>query len=602
MRKLPALILALLTSLSPSLGLAQGPAPAQDATPVIRATTRVVLVDVVATNNSGAPVTDLKPEDFTLEESGHKQKIAFFSLEQRDQNQAPQELAPYNYSNRPQFTAPSGPLTVILIDALNTPLQDQQRARQQLLRYVANQLKAGQRIAVYALANHLTKLQDFTSDPLDLRLAIENFFPHNAPGTLQAPTDPGHASTAVATLTGINGSVETGAQRATAAAVRGIQDFAAQETNFNLQVRMGTTVQALRSLSNNLAGYPGRKNLVWVAAVYPFLLAPEDTSAVELEHGSDPTAPPPLPNETGGAVQATDVSNSFNQEIRKTETMLSEAQIAVYPVDPRGLFNISGTADASTSGLDAAGLLQMGHEYGYNVSHSGSVVASQQSVMNDVAQQTGGKAFMNRNDIDNSIALASADGTTYYTLGYYPDKKKFDGSYRKFKVETSRPGVRLRYRAGYFAFDNTKSTPKERDAETMGALSSSSVNANKVYFDALVPPPDKPGNPAKIPVKFLVPASSFSAEDNGKGGQKVNLDFFIAVFNKDGKAVKIPRMTVDTTLPPEQWAQIQKVGMLVPMDIDLPAPGDYNLRLAVRDNRTGYVGALSAQLSLPKAP
>src|SRR5437764_1861930 len=146
--------------------------------------------------------------------------------------------------------------------------------------------------------------------------------------------------------------------------------------------------------------------------------------------------------------------------------MLSESQIAVYPVDARGLFNYAGaTTDASSSGLNAAGLLQMGHEYGTTVAQSGSQTFSTQAVMADIAEQTGGKYYINRNDIDHAIALASADGGVYYVLGYYPEKRKFDGSFRKIKVTASKPGVHLRHRTGYFAMDTTKAEGKQRDAE-----------------------------------------------------------------------------------------------------------------------------------------
>src|SRR4051812_9388148 len=114
MRKFMSFILSLITAFTPVAGLAQQPEPAQNATPAIRVQTRVVLVDVIATDNSGKPLTDLKPEDFTVEEAGHKQKVAFFSLEQPGQAEPAQQLPAGVYSNRPEYNAPTGPLTVIL--------------------------------------------------------------------------------------------------------------------------------------------------------------------------------------------------------------------------------------------------------------------------------------------------------------------------------------------------------------------------------------------------------------------------------------------------------------------------------------------------------
>ena len=613
MRKFMSFILSLITAFTPVVALAQQPEPAQNATPAIRVQTRVVLADVIATDNSGKPVTDLKPEDFTVEEAGHKQKVTFFSLEQPSQAQLPQ-LPPGVYSNRPEYNAPTGPLTVILIDSLNTPLTNQPYVRDQLIRYAANQLSAGQRVAVYGLANRLTKLADFTNDPMALRLAIEGFTPVNVPTSPQASSGTTRSSGTIPnmSLEGKNdsqpvGGLTTGAnlqaqrsqvlQEQITMATQAIRDFQEGQNSYELQVRMGTTVEALRQLTKILSGYPGRKNLVWVAALFPFLLVPEDTS-IEVTRAYDPTAPAPLPIENSSLAYANQTANSFNDEIRKTTTMLSESEVAIYPVDARGLFNGSDTADASTSGLNSAGLLRMGNEYGRYVAAGGQSAFSTQAVMADLAQQSGGKFYINRNDIDRAVALASADGGVYYVLGYYPEKKRFDGEFRKIKVTTSRPGVHLRHRTGYFAIDTTKSDNKQREAETASTLRSA-ANSTMVYFDALVQPPTQPANPAKVPVKFRLPANSFTSEESKGGQRKINLEFYSAVFSKEGKLLQAPHMTVNTTLEADQYAQVQQKGLIVPMEVQL-APGNYDLRLAVRDNRTGYLGSLTAPVSIAK--
>src|SRR5207248_5117756 len=235
MRKFMSFILSLITALTPVASLAQQPEPAQNATPAIRVQARVVLVDLVATDNSGKPVTDLKPEDFTVEESGHKQKVAFFSLEQAGQAAPAQELPAGVYSNRPEYNAPGGPMTVVLIDSLNTPVRNQMWLRDQLVRYAAYQLNKNERVAVYGLSDHLTKLQDFTTDPEALRLAIEKFKPQNTPNTPQEHSGSAQVSSSIATITGPNGRVEASMLTAINLAVQGIREFEAGENSFNLQ-------------------------------------------------------------------------------------------------------------------------------------------------------------------------------------------------------------------------------------------------------------------------------------------------------------------------------------------------------------------------------
>ncbi|HSA94328.1 MAG TPA: VWA domain-containing protein, partial [Terriglobales bacterium] len=279
-----------------------------------------------------------------------------------------------------------------------------------------------------------------------------------------------------------------------------------------------------------------------------------------------------------------------------TAALLADSQVAVYPVDARGLIGAQQLADASRSGLNAAGMLQMGHEYGTQVQNLGASITSNQGVMQDLAQQTGGRAYYNRNDIDTAVALVVSDGGTYYNLGYYPDKKKFDGSFRKIKISVTRPGVELRYRRGYYAVDPAKIDAKQRDEEMQALMLRGTGDATMVMFDARVVPPATPAAQAKVTVQFLVPATSFSAEESG-GGRHINLDFFVTAVTPDGRVGANTGQTVDATLTAEQFGQVQQQGLLLPIDVTVPA-GEYDLRLAVRDNRTGYFGTLSAPLTV----
>src|SRR5882724_2031278 len=104
--------------------------------------------------------------------------------------------------------------------------------------------------------------------------------------------------------------------------------------------------------------------------------------------------------------------------------------------------------------------------------------------------------------------------------------------------------------------------------------------------------PPAPASKAMVPVKFLVPASSFTAEDAGDGKRHIRLDFYAVAFLPDGKSVSNVGKTVDATLEADQFEQLRQQGLLLPMEVSL-TPGNYSLRLAVRDNRTGYVGTVN---------
>src|SRR5947209_15565741 len=122
----------------PTQAQAQATAPAQAAT-VLKFTSRLVVVDVIATDNKGNPVTDLKREDFTLQEDGKDQEIRVFEFESPNHSSTPAtealkpaKLPPNIFTNAPQ-SRPSRILNVVLLDALNSKTVDQKRAREQML-------------------------------------------------------------------------------------------------------------------------------------------------------------------------------------------------------------------------------------------------------------------------------------------------------------------------------------------------------------------------------------------------------------------------------------------------------------------------------------
>src|SRR5712692_6707891 len=155
---------------------APSPPPGEVPAPTIRVSTHLVLVDVVVTDKQGKPITGLHPEDFEVEENGKAQKISTF-VPAGENLAGAQPLPPGIYSNRPQYRSPGGPTTVMLLDAVNTPFSDQGYARRQMLSFVQQEYKPGQRMAVFTLTGSLNVLQDFTSDPQILYAALQRFQP-----------------------------------------------------------------------------------------------------------------------------------------------------------------------------------------------------------------------------------------------------------------------------------------------------------------------------------------------------------------------------------------------------------------------------------------
>ena len=161
---------------------------AQQATPVtkepelaVRVTTRMVLVDAIVLDREGHPVKGLKADDFTLTEGGVSQRVASFSEHGSGavtQAGVPPVIPPHVTTNRPvvtQANAENQTIAVLMLDGLNTPAQDQIFVKQQMLKFLAREYDPNTKLAVIALTNKLTVLQNFTQDPLVLRAALNRY-------------------------------------------------------------------------------------------------------------------------------------------------------------------------------------------------------------------------------------------------------------------------------------------------------------------------------------------------------------------------------------------------------------------------------------------
>jgi VWFA-related protein len=550
------------------------PSASEVPVPTIRVSTHLVLVDVVVTDKQGKHVDGLRPEDFVVQEKGKTQKIAFFSSPGEAQKQRPPELPPGIYSNKPEYRSPGGPLVILLLDAANTPFKDQAYAREQMLKFVKEEYKPGQRTAIFTLTSSLRILQDFTSDPQVLLKAFQKYQP-------LAQEMANAAGPRVPTTSSEGGS---GAQQSSDAIVDRMRDFQSVQLAYVLDRRVATTLAAMRSLARILGGIPGRKSVIWVTAAFPFSLIPENRSVSEAELAESLPSQRQLGLDTraGGAIAGVE-REGHAQEIREASAQLASAQVAIYPVDARGLMSgveatIEDTPGRQFTTLSGAASVRM------------SDVTSSQETMREIARETGGIAYINQNEIKEGVVVAMADSAASYTLGYYPEDKKWDGKYRSVKVKLNRDGLDTRYRRGYFSIDPTSVKDRNPEQGATEALQDSAPDT-LVTFSAQV----KPAGAGKLGVDLLLDARTLSTEDVSGGNKKFNVVLYAAVFTPDGKMLGSQSLKVDQAFDAGTYQQIVSKGMLLHIDLNQP-PGKNELRIAVRDNRTGHTGSLTAPL------
>ena len=517
---------------------------------VLKVKTRLVVVDVIAHDSKGAPVTDLKKEDFTVLEDGKEQMVRVFNFQAAGASSVPVQPPanqPNTVDNLPRFQSGRA-LNVILLDSLNTNRVNQAFMRDAMIKYL-EKLPENEPIAVYLLGDRLRLLQDFTTDPATLKEVVRSFkgkssrfLSASADGTPVDPLLPGIAQSLPAQM---------------AVQIRQFQDQLAVNL---LDRRVEITLSALRSLARTLSGYPGRKNLLWISESFPF--------AVMLN---------------GITAKSSMTDRNYSPEIARTGNLLSDAQVAIYPLDAGGLAGIVNIKSETNAGGVADNLDAHG-------------------TMNDLAERTGGRAFYNMNYVEDAVRESIDDGSTYYTIGYYPENRDWNGGFRKIQIKLQRGGVKLRYRIGYFAADSTtfaKLNPKKKDEDFDEALRLTVPIATGLPFKAMVLPPSaQTGN--KVIVNFGADPHALSFSENGQGLKQVDMLCAVRVFaRKDlDKPLATEARQMGGALNAEAYEKVMKSYFPCRDQLTLQS-GTYVLRLGVRDNETGLIGTATATLTIP---
>jgi VWFA-related protein len=365
--------------------------------------TRLVQVSVLVHDKNGAPVSGLTASDFQLFDQGKEQSIETFTVE----SEVESAVSPATATRGPQTEFSNQNegrrgVTVVLIDRLNTEWEDQVRARNQIVKFLG-EVQPNDRVGLYLMdSSRVTVLHDFTDDTASLRRALGRYQGGKS-RALDASTEK---------------PIETGDNAITQMDVWLAETSRVFNAEF-LRHRAEYTCDALVDLANHLASVRGRKNLIWVSAAFP-LIFPDAQGRGHNEIMSEP--------------------------VKRASRALSEAGIAMYPVDARGLVGSRILPSASTpSGTDTGRVIR-------NAPSDIFILKDFAETAEILAEDTGGRAFSNTNDLSGAIRRAVDDSRVTYLLGYSPSHGDWDGRFRKIKVKVNRPGLEVRHRNGYLAF------------------------------------------------------------------------------------------------------------------------------------------------------
>ncbi len=598
-----------MSPVSPARSQAGPSAPLNDSQDTAQVTTirtysNLVVIDVVVTDSQGNPVRGLKGSDFELMENNKPQMIRHFeehtAMPASNIQMAPAEKLPPGLFTNKSPAPVNGPVNVLLLDYLNTPLTSQLYARKQLLEYL-DKAPPGTRIAIFALTNHLVMLQGFTSDMQVLKEALTK--KKGVPQTSSVMSDAINGGP-------IGNTTLSDAAANDAPAVPGIitqqviddiNRFQAMDASFQQDLIARMTLDAFNSLARYLVGIPGRKNVIWYSGGFPLNVEPNVNEA-------DPN----------------DSVVRNDDELRKTDNLLTRAQVAVYPVDARGLFT-DPSLNYSTGNMQSI-TADSGAAAATATMTNLMSTAQEHETMEAMAEDTGGHAFYNGNGLAKAVETAIESGSNYYTLTYTPTNTEWDARFRSVKVKVDQPSVKLSYRNGYYAIDPNDhsklvaggaATALSQPTTMATAMIHGGPNPAEILFKVRVRPASTPAedvplksnqtNPdPKVKVQGpykaygvdLVPdPRAVSCRQEPSGNRHCSVEVWTFIYNSDGQKLITASNRLHTYMTPADYAQLLKGGMAFHQEISVPVRGQYYLRTAIHDMISDRVGAVEVPIA-----
>jgi VWFA-related protein len=570
---------------------------------------RMVTLELVVTDSKGQHINNLKPEDFKIYEQNqtqaggkHEQKIAQFRevrmSDLRNPVASEPQVAPGVYTNAVTVEKDPVPATIILVDGLNTDVRFQPQVHMQMMRML-RQLPSNVPVAVFLLGDRLRMLQNFTTDPKLLQIALGDAMSTAGKGLADIdPRDDSHAASSVMMQAyGINdpsatvnaggssvGSTSTSAAPSNPAGDPIIVSMIEMAQEFDLKVysstmdeRIHRTFDALVSLGRNVAGYPGRKNLLWLSTTFPIDVIPRgDTPMVQL--------PIMMGESVGDAPDVIDPYSGYRsywEQLQYLDGVMSDAKISVYPVNVAGVQTMDVfRAESEPADVRAT---SMADAMNRNV----QTRAGEQDTMMTIAQGTGGKVCTGDNDLSDCIKKAIEDSSDFYEIAYYPDAADWNGQFRKITIKSDQRGAHLSYRTGYFATP-AGSTDSSVEAVQLKSDCDDYLNATAIAFMAKSTPAERSGD---LKFSLLIDSEGLTLTPTADGRHELNVALAVCTYNEKGWPLRLMNYPVNLKLSARQFNTLTTTGKLMD-SISVPGPRPAAVRLLIKDIASGKLGSV----------
>ncbi|MBM3810139.1 MAG: VWA domain-containing protein [Acidimicrobiia bacterium] len=526
-----------LTAIAAALALsAQQPEPELK----LSVTTNLVIVNVSVQDRDGKPIAGLKATDFQILEDGKPQNIAVFEYQRLETEAAPAPALAASPATPKPDISPSSPGQIRYKDRRLMVLYFDFSGMPQ-----PDQIRAQE--AALRFIDHQMSASDLVSImSFSNKLQVLQDFTENREQlrTVIAGFRIGETSELAAEAT--TGNEEEGEETGAA--------FEADETEFSI-FNTDRKLGALETATKMLASLPEKKALVYFSS----------------------------------GVGKTGVEN--HSQLRSTINAAVRSNVAFYPVDAQGLMASAPAGDASQGSPRGTSIFT-----GQAQRSRGERRQNQQETLFTLAEDTGGKALLDNNDLSVGIRQAQTDIASYYILGYYSTNPAEDGKYRRLKVNLpSQPRAKLDFRSGYFApkqFKDFNSSDRERQLEEALALGDPitdmtlalEVNHFRMGKDRYF-----------VPVAVKLPGSQIGLA--GKSDE-ARLDFIGQIRNAQNKVAGTVRDHIKVELKGENAAQLRSRNLQYDTGFTLP-PGDYTIKFLARENASGRIGTFETRFTIP---
>ncbi len=521
------------------------------------ANTELVVEDLIIKDKSGKPITNLKPGDFVITEDGKPQEVRFAEFQQLEDTTVPLPEPPPKALEARAPAAPTPavkPITGVEI-APEKPGDIKYKDRRLLVLFFdMTSMPIDDQIRAQDGAKKFIKTQMTKSDLMaimtfasDIKV-VEDFTEDR--DQLLKDVD----NLIVGEGQGLDEQVSDDSSEDTGAA------FTQDDTEFNI-FNTDRQLSALETAVKMLGTLNEKKALVYFASGMT-------------RNGLDNQA-----------------------QLAATVNAALRANVSFYPIDARGLVASAPMGDATKSSPGGSGM------YTGSSSRAGqSNFQGQQETLYTLAEDTGGKALLDDNDLAVGIQQAQKDISSYYILGYYTTNEKLDGHYRSIKISLKDKALQAKlskfdYRRGYYAgkeFKAYTSTDRERQLSEALMLGDPITDIDlTMEIDYFRLAHDR----YFVPVVVKVPGSELELARHG-GAESTTIDLLGVIKDANGKQVQNFRDYVPFKLKGETAQDLSKHSVEYDSGCVL-APGSYTLRFVARENSTGKIGTYDARFVVP---